>query len=970
MCSVCCCAAGCRTQTFSPHVLNVAHREPLSVTAQKIDTHALDQHLLEVLAEELSADAWQPNREWTPLDIWQKQILGEEPLADFRWRFHHLAAQQQLHDLEVAVANKPALEAAAAPTESVTPTNDVPDSVETETTSQPPATWNGYWPMSVLRTLDQSTPIIADNQSQQESAAIRYLLHLSQRRDRVGWNAAILLGQRTPSTSGHLAPLLEKIVRGDVKSSTVRGQSSDGEESSASKDVPTSNEEKKKVTAPVAIETATKLEERISESMRCAAAEAWCLVLMMQHDRKARDAVETLAPAGLLLEDPALDLAIRGELYCQLSRWIAPRQIPRLANALQASGDSLRAPVEIRRAAILACLNHAVWHRQTGLNSSNPVEVPESPYPETIGNCRYDPDVAVRRHFLQWISVSTEDAPSRETVKTMTRDTDLIVQREAIVALGRFPSQLAVDELHKFLARKEEPIRESAIRGLCQRHASETTRYLHDESAVVRRGLAQALGALPTAETVPLLEQLIVDRDPSVQLAAAASCRSRPDCWRIPILYTGLLDGYLATRQHCFDQLLERTGAVGVIPLEGTRDDRRIAADEFLAQHRLLSYVHTAHALRSVREHSPNADAALLKKHDVAQKWESIRNRQPGIDLTADEIRALFSENDRPTLEQLLDTAPEAQKSLLIGVVLPAISAEYQSLLEMQDPSVDKRRTGADRLAQWGGERQSLSPQVVRILRERLLYEQDRIVWQRAMAAIFPDGTDEAAEIALVALNHQWPDIRLLGCRFIVRHPHPSRGIWLLPLLNDVNPAVMQTAIEGAGLCHNPVVLDGLPDTELTTVDAVPSPATEPQSTPAHSHGLRPLLGHAQMPVREAAAVAMCRLGDRQAMQQLQQWSLDANPQIREQAVAAMGESHQGRFIEQLIRLGWTEPNTGVQQAILRSLCELVPEEQRPRGLSPTQPAGEAFKVWMEWWKVRSTPDTTAVYPSGNLQSN
>ncbi|MFN0198909.1 MAG: HEAT repeat domain-containing protein, partial [Planctomycetaceae bacterium] len=491
-----------------------------------------------------------------------------------------------------------------------------------------------------------------------------------------------------------------------------------------------------------------------------------------------------------------------------------------------------------------------------------------------------------------------------------------------------------------------------------------TARYLTDDSAVVRRGFAQALGPLPIAETVPLLEHLIVDRDPSVQLAAAASCRSRPDRWGIPILYTGLMDGYLATRQHCFDQLLERTGAVGVIPLEGTRDDRRISAEDFLEQHGLLAHVHTAHAIRGGLIQTPNNDAAALKTHEVAQKWESIRHKQPDVDMTGEDLAAIFSETDLSALEQRLDNATAAERTMLIDVVLPAIGAEYQALLDLRDPSVDKRRQAADRLAQRGGDRQSLSPQVVRILRERLLHEQDRIVWQRAMAAIFPDGTDEAAEIAIVALNHQWPDIRLLGCQFIVRHPHPLRGIWLLPLLNDVSPAVMQTAIEGAGLCHNPVVLDGLPDKELTTVEADPSTESEPQSTPAHSRGLRPLLGHAQMPVREAAAVAMCRLGDRQAMQQLQQWSLDANPQIREQAVTAMGASHQGRFIEQLIRQGWTEPDAGVQQAILRSLYALVPEEQRPRGLSPTQPALEAFKVWMEWWKVRSTPDTTAVYPS------
>ncbi|MEX0726061.1 MAG: HEAT repeat domain-containing protein [Planctomycetaceae bacterium] len=882
------------------------HQETIQRTATKIDRPALDPHLLKILAEELSADAWQPNRDWTPLAVWNQQLLGRRPHADFRWRFHHLAAQQQLQELEGEAS-------------------------EAES-------WNGYWPNSALKSLEQ-------NAADADSEAIRYLRELSTRTDRVGWNATILLCQRTPATCQHLAPLLETIVSGDVDSSIVRGQSPENEASPESKDEAVAADDKSE---PVIIPA-----DRISLSTRSAAAEAWCLVLREIHD----DPLEALSPAGLLLEDPSLELAVRGELYCQLARWISPRQIPRLKNALQASGHAQRAPTEIRRAAVLACLHHAAWNDSLIRNSIG--SVPESPWPDTIWNCRYDPDVMVRRYFVQWVSIVNDSRLNKErtfeVLQAMTRDRDLLVQREAIIGLGRSDSQQRLDELHRLMSRTEEPVREAAIRGLCQRLIAEASRYLGDESVAVRRSLAAALADRPLAESVPLLEQLVVDRAPSVQMAAAESCCNWPDQWAVPVLYAGLVEGYLATRQGCFDQLQRRTGTVSTFPLEASRGERQVAAREFFDRHQLTPLIRQLHRAESVLDRATSAEARELQSYEVQQKWDAYRaNTSNTSTASLDGLNslALFNTDDVPALEQLLATASPADQTLLLQVVLPGVSAEYVALNEMTDASVGMRRKAADRLAQLGGERRSLSPFVVRVLRERLLHEQDRIVWQRAFAAIVPDGTDEAAEIALLALNHQWPDIRQLGCEFIIRHPHPSRGLWLLPLLDDPNATVQLAAIRATGLCQNPIVLDGPPvqnvaDTQNNSA-AVPMP------------GLRPLLNHAQISIRREAAIAMCRLGDQQAMQVLVQWSRDPDPEARAQAIAAMGESRQGRFIEPLVRLGWTESDAGVQQALLRSLLELVPEERRPEKLSPVLPAGDALKVWMEWWKLQSTPVTTS----------
>ncbi|MDA0833760.1 MAG: HEAT repeat domain-containing protein [Planctomycetota bacterium] len=897
--AICCCAPGCRSRGFQPHVINAPYREPAQVASAQEESPTIDSHLLDVLAEELDADAWQPNRDWSPLAVWNQRMREEEPHGEFRWRFHHLAAQQKLHELD----------GEATPTE-----------IE-----------HNYWPTSALLSLEQQG-------IKGDSAAIQYLRELSERNDRVGHNAAILLCQRTPSTCEHLASRLESIVRGEVESSEIRGQSIDEEEEAPSADVE-ENEEPAK-TVPT----------RLSVSMRCAASEAWCRVLCATCD----DVREALERAALLLNDPTLELTVRGELYCQLAQWMAPRTIPMLDSALQGSGQASRAPIEIRRAAVLACLQHAAWHDSILLNPSGPKG--DSSWPETIWNARYDPDVTVRRYFVQWLSIVEEsridDARSFEMLQSLTRDRDLLVQRDAIVGLGRLGTPQAVEELHRLLTRREEPIRETAIRGLCQRHVSEATRYIDDESVVVRRSLAASLAERPTTDSVRLLEQLIVDRDPSVQVAAVESCRPWPDQWAVPVLYSGLIDGYLSTRQNSFDQLQRRTDTVSTFPHEASRNERQQAARDFCDQQQLTPLIGRVHRPESAVDRANSPEARELQSNEVRQKWDAFRE-QTAVSLDGMNSLALFNADDVPALEQLLASSNAADQTLLLNVVLPEVSEEYAALKEMADAAVDVRRRGADRLAQLGGERRSLSLYVVRVLRERLLHEQDRIVWQRAFAAIVLDGTDEAAELALLALNHQWPDIRQLGCDFVVRHPHPSRGIWLLPLLDDPNANVQLAAIRATGLCQNPIVLDGPPvsgssDAENGHVADVPS------------RGLRPLLSHAQSNVRNEATIAMSRLGDQQAIQVLMQMCRSPDSETRMHAIAAMAESRQSRFIEPLINLGWTESDAGVQHAILRALLELVPEERRPEKLSPVAPASDALKVWMDWWKLQSTRDTTS----------
>ena len=138
-----------------------------------------------------------------------------------------------------------------------------------------------------------------------------------------------------------------------------------------------------------------------------------------------------------------------------------------------------------------------------------------------------------------------------------------------------------------------------------------------------------------------------------------------------------------------------------------------------------------------------------------------------------------------------------------------------------------------------------------------------------------------------------------------------------MPLFFDADASVQFAAIEAAGRCHSPLVLDGVG-------------GDDDESLP--TRGLRSLLMHPDQQLRFAVVIAMSRLGDPQGMQEMVRLGYHPESNIREDVVQAMGESGQSRFIEHLLRLAWTESNDLVKRAILKSLGRLVPAVEHPDG--------------------------------------
>lgn len=262
---------------------------------------------------------------------------------------------------------------------------------------------------------------------------------------------------------------------------------------------------------------------------------------------------------------------------------------------------------------------------------------------------------------------------------------------------------------------------------------------------------------------------------------------------------------------------------------------------------------------------------------------------------------------------------------------------------DLQNGPVRKRRLAASALAQVA-ESRSLGEVAVERLREHLVDEQDRLVWQFCIAAIMKDDTDAGAQLALLATNSTWPDVRRLGCEYIARHPRPAYAHWLIPLFGDSSRNVQYLAVDAAGRCRNPSILYG---------GASENPAL---SQP----GLKSLLTSSDRELRFRTAVALTLLGDTAGEDELLRLVYEPNIELRTQAVRAMAETGRTRFRRHLANAAWTEDNDRVRHVMLEGLLQLTPQSERPPALSKAKNDDARAEAWATWSQGHaSTAPTT-----------
>lgn len=687
----------------------------------------------------------------------------------------------------------------------------------------------------------------ADGDQSHEAAGESQLEALAGREGAAGVNATILLARRAPDRASLNEPLRRVVV----------GTTDDSNEF-----------------APL-------------PAARAAAAETWCRVLAAS----TADPLDGLAPAARLLEETdsaenpgagnpggrrPLPLVVQAELIRSLAEYAPPARIPSLADALDPFRAAGEAPVELRRAAIEACLIHAAARTRSTGEALATGDTPRI-WPTSLANCRLDRDAGVRRLYGRWMAV-TKHPEAFPTLQAQLSDHEVSVRDAALESLGILGTPEAIAELERQAGRSEELIRAAAVKGLSRLGPDRLTRHARDESGAVRRGVALGLGRHPEPRSALLLRELLADANLQVQSAALEALADWPDRLAIPLLLHSMEESSTRIRQQSFDALRRRCSVDEPYRADAPAEERR-------------------------------ASVARLA-------------RQLGLS------GGLFDELRQAGIARETEVASATRHKDQID----------HALRDLASAEVFDRRRGAQKLAECAAAA-SLDPDTLRKLREALAHEQDWLTWRFAMESIFPDASDDAAAIALLAINHVWPDIRLLGCEYYRRHPHPEAAHGLRPLLDDGDRNVRRAAIDAAGRCGNAAVID----------DYHPPAAKSPV------RGLRSLLRDGDRQTRFAAAVALSRLGNEEGLAELSRLAHDDSPAARIEAVRAMAETGRTRFRRPLVALGWTERNERVRRAILEALNELTPPADRPDELAQARDDAARMEAWAQHMLAPST---------------
>lgn len=764
-----------------------------------------------------------------------------------------------------------------------------------------------------------------------------------------GWNAAILWSHYDPVAAHEAVSVLSRLVLHPPRYRS---------EEKLSADLARSVAKGSGVEKPRAVKRSNDRTPgevvAISPNMRLAAAEAWCLVLgAVQEDPEL-----ALAPAGRALDGGKLPASVEDELMRGIARRVRPDRIPGLAQALASTDAESPRAVETRRAAGDACVIHAVQRRIRGevaranARTDSRADAPASPtaggddvevlaagvendapWPAGFWRFRNDRDPRLRKRLGELVAVIRHPA-AFIVLKGQLNDIDTYVREAAILGFGVLGTDEAFRELAVQAKRGEERPRELAVHGLACQGPAALAQFSGDKSAKVRVEAARSVRRRPGAAASRVLRDLLIDPNLEVQMACVESIRDWPESLATPLLLESLASSSFKTRQTALQQLEDRRGGGLAFPLFAGPQERALRVQQWTRDWNIPdAAVERVHEL--TRKGSPLLDQARLA--DLREKLNSAG--PPGSNdaiVRISEWAVELTPADLPLVERFLVDADSQQADLVLHHVLPRLSAVYAALVQLENSDAVVRREGASQIGRLGND-VSLSPAVCRRLLELMKSEQDSLVWRFVMLGVYRDGSEEAARLALLAVNHHWPDVRVLGCEYIGRHELVEHATWLLPLLYDTNKAVQLSAVTAAGKCRNPIVLDGL----------------QPAGGQAGLRGLRPLLTESQGQLQFAVVASMSRLGDPQAMQELARQALDANSTSRLDVVQTMGETGQTRFVEPLIRLAWTEPNHHVRQAALVNLKKLVPPAEQPSKLPVARSVPEAVEIWAAWWEDR-----------------
>ena len=984
MCVGCCCTGieqtgmSLRFLTFTIWLLLAASQSGCQLVDFSLSENQrpLSPDVLRALESQLRRDSWQRNPRVSPLEttVSGRPLHGQ--LNANRWRFG-----DPLFDRFVTQIDQQN----QSTDENQPEKNGLPKS---PTSSVP---WQGLAANSPKELLDeiQAEQSRAGPQSNQATSVegTQYLAKLAKRDDIVGWNAAILWAQRDPLSARNVQAMLRELVihppefdpqTGNRKAVSAlkkffpdARQTSENLSSKSESSLPEGSLEKlteqinresdlrKKKNKPKGESKSlidlltekliqsqqTKVARRISPSMQSAAAEAWCRVLTID----GKNPKTELAPVGRYLRALDVPNAVRAELFQATARWIKPSEIPRLANALHYDDTTKNpVPVLLRRAAMEACLIHALQQRRYRDPSPEnpqvfvvvPLKYDRTTFPKNIMEAELDPDSHVRETFGRWLAAAGHPQ-AFSLIDRQFMDVDINVRFRSLKSLGMEGSLEARDRLRERAAQGDEKIRAEAVKGLARWGIPELERYAQDKSDQTRLALAISLAEFPSARAGLLLWSFFEAASPRVQLASLQAVEHWPDVLAIPLLLHAMGYGSSKAAHQAFQQLKDRTLIEESFPLRKLQPERALAARDLARRYRLPEELHGY--LRYERQ-SRGTMVSEQFIRDLKTQLEILSNPQSKSShtLVVEHLKRIRPEHV-PVLERLVIESRQSYPEVLFHEILADKSESYAALKEMYHDDPLRQRQGSQKLARLGM-RQTLSPLVIQRMLDRIRERKDRVLWRNAMTAVMNDANSEAEEVAVEAAFHRVPAIRVLACQYFTRNHNPRKADILLQLMNDSRDRTVRLeAIKAAGYCQNQIVISGRKP-KINGRNRKPRSLRD--APEQRLLGLQDLLLSSDQSIIRESAISLARLGDEQGERELVRMTYLPSPQSRTLAYQLMGQIGHWRYLDVLIQQGWGEQNPEARRAILKSLKQIVPETERPVGLLQANGYDAQIKLW------------------------
>jgi len=465
-------------------------------------------------------------------------------------------------------------------------------------------------------------------------------------------------------------------------------------------------------------------------------------------------------------------------------------------------------------------------------------------------------------------------------------DFHLDVRLAAVRALGEIGGQQARTDLQRLLIHEPEGVRSGAVLALAISGDDVTVfSSANDPSWQVRRSVAQSLTYFPTPRGATIARQLLADRSAEVRRAVIDSLENWPLPQSGTILLTAMADAPFPTRKQAADQLARRWAPAAQFNSDAPAEQRSEQVTVLKAAWQ-QAYAGAAPA--------PTDTAPIA---GLPFEMQSTTTESPSAAIATTATTPLAAHHE----------------------VLDKPSATSALLDELVSEDVNQRREAAKRLAAASAEK-PLDEFVVAQLADFAMAETDSLVWRDLLQAIKADTSAPAVRMAHVGTSHTAADVRRLSCGYLALHPDPAHATVLLRLLDDPNNAVAHASI--AALSHPGVVTDPMP--------------------------LERLLASDDGSLRVAAARCLAVNGFPTGTATLQRLSVDPDPELRRQAVTAMGPLRDAAFVETLI--GRLDDDLSIRLASIVSLSQIVGRDVNLHDDLTPPPLADQVAGWKRWW--------------------